>query len=250
LILLGTARFDVEFGFDELRRLNQLQLDSTNYHSIGVLMLNQITIPQLLQALYRQRYKAIVVWSLVMVIAVAGFLIWPRKYGSEGKMYVRVGRVATAISPAGGSGAVSVQDTRETEVRSVVEIINSRAVIESVVDELGADRILASPFDAWVPNISLPLPDFGGSEGDDFAADEYKRLKKREIAARALEDAIKIYAQKKTSVISVYARANSAELAREIVRSFFKHTRRIHLNIHAVDGSTQFLSKRTPSCRP
>lgn len=183
-------------------------------------------------------------WSMVMLAVVAAFLIWPRKFASEGKLYVQLGRVATGISPSAGSSSISVQDTRENEVRSVVEIISSRAVIESVVDEVGAERILASSLDAWLPNVSLPIPDFGGSGDEKIAAEEYQRLKKRELAAKALEDAVTIHAKKKTSVISVYARSTSADLAREIVSSMFHHTRRVHLKIHAVDGSTLFFDEQ------
>lgn len=211
---------------------------------VGLLMINQLTVAQLLSALNRHRFKAFVAWSMVMAIVLAAFLIWPRKYASEGKLYVQLGRIATGISPTGGSSSISVQDTRESEVRSVVEIISSRAVIEAVVDEIGAERILASSFDAWLPNISLPIPDFSGSGDGKIAAEEYKRLKTRELAAKELEDAVTIHAQKKTSVISVYARSTSADLAREIVNSMFNHTRRVHLKIHAVDGSTLFFDEQ------
>ncbi len=211
---------------------------------IGVIMVNQLTVAQLLSALNRHRFKAFLVWSLIMLMVTIGFLIWPRKFASEGKLYVQVGRIATGISPAGGSASISVQDTRETEVRSVVEIISSRAVIEAVVDDIGADRILESPLDAWIPDISLPIPDFSRSSNGKLAAEEYKRLKKRELAAKELEDAVKIQAQKKTSVISVFARAISADLAREIVDKMFEHTLKVHLKVHAVDGSTLFFDEQ------
>ena len=207
-------------------------------------MVNQLTVAQLLGALNRHRFKAFIVWSLVMLIVVLGFLILPRKYASEGKLYVQLGRIATGISPSGGSASISVQDTRENEVLSVVEMINSREVVESVVDEIGAERILASSLDDWLPSFSLPIPNFGRSDESKLAAEEYKRLKTREEAAKALEESVTTHAQKKTSVISVYARASSADLAREIVSSFCKHTRRIHLKIHAVDGSTLFFDEQ------
>ena len=208
-------------------------------------MINQLTVAQLLSALNRHRFKAFMVWSLVMMFVVVAFLIWPRQYASEGKLYVQLGRIASGISPSGGSSAsISVQDTRENEVLSVVEIINSRAVKESVVDEIGAERILESSLDDWLPSVSLPIPSFSRSEESELAAEEYKRLKLREEAAKALDEAVTIHAQKKTSVISIYARASSADLAREIVSSMCEHTRRMHLKIHAVDGSTLFFDEQ------
>jgi len=204
--------------------------------------MNQLTVLQLLGVLNRHRFKAFVVWLLVMVVVVAAFLFWPRKYSSEGKVYVQLGRIATAISPTSGSASISVQDTRESEVLSVVEIIGSRGVMEAVVDEVGAKRILASRLDLLLPRISLPS--FGGSGDSQLAAEEYKRLKVRGRAAKELEKSIVIHSQKKTSVISVYAESTSATLAQEIVESVLKHTRLVHLKVHAVDGSTKFFDEQ------
>ena len=204
--------------------------------------MNQLTVLQLLGVLNRHRFKAFIVWFLVMLVFLAAFLVWPRKYSSEGKVYVQLGRIATEISPTTGSQSISVQDTRESEVLSVVEIIRSRGVTEAVVDEVGAKRILASPLDKFIPKISLPK--FSSSSKGGLSAKEYKRLKQRERAAKKLEKAISISSQKKTSVISVYAEASSSVLAREVVESILKHTRRVHLAVHAVDDSTRFFDEQ------
>lgn len=206
--------------------------------------MNQLTVLQLLNVLNRHRFKAFVVWLLVMLIFLAAFLVWPRAFSSEGKIYVQLGRIATEISPSSGSTSISVQDTRESEVLSVVEIIRSRGVIEAVVDEVGADRILEGPLSAWLPKISLPAFSMPGASDGEVSAKEYKRLKLRERAAKRLEKAVDIHSQKKTSVISVYAESSSALLAREIVQSILKHTRLVHLKVHAVDGSTRFFDEQ------
>ena len=120
--------------------------------------MNQLTVLQLLGVLNRHRFKAFIVWFLVMLVFLAAFLVWPRKYSSEGKVYVQLGRIATEISPTTGSQSISVQDTRESEVLSVVEIIRSRGVTEAVVDEVGAKRILASPLDKFCLLYTSPSP--------------------------------------------------------------------------------------------
>ena len=101
---------------------------------------------------------------------------------------------------------------------------------------------MASPLDKFIPKISLPK--FSSSSKDGLSAKEYKRLKQRERAAKKLEKAISISSQKKTSVISVYAEASSSVLAREVVESILKHTRRVHLAVHAVDDSTRFFDEQ------
>ena len=101
---------------------------------------------------------------------------------------------------------------------------------------------MASPLDKFIPKISLPK--FSSSSKGGLSAKEYKRLKQRERAAKKLEKAISISSQKKTSVISVYAEASSSVLAREVVESILKHTRRVHLAVHAVDDSTRFFDEQ------
>ena len=209
--------------------------------------MNQLTVLQLLSVLNRHRFKAFAVWFLVMVMFLVAFLVWPRTFSSEGKIYVQLGRIATEISPTSGSTSISVQDTRESEVLSVVEIIKSRGVIEAVVDEIGVERILAGPLDAWLPKISLPS--WSGTSSNrtsdgELSSEEYKRLKRRERASKKLEKSVVTHSQKKTSVISIYAESSSAVLAREIVQSILEHARRVHLKVHAVDGSTLFFDEQ------
>lgn len=200
-----------------------------------------LTIGQIFAALNRHKFKAFFAWFLIMCAVVAMFLLWPRKFGSEGRLYVQLGRNNTALTPTTGSSAISIQDTRETEIRSVLEIIKSRAVLEAVVKDVGASTILKSRWSEYVPDISLP--NFFSSSSEDengMSLEEYNDLKERELAAKYLEKNMTVDSEKKTSVISVFVKANSARLAQSIVDKVFEHTRRVHLKVHGVEGSAVF----------
>ena len=208
----------------------------------------QLTLAQIASAILRHKGKCLLVFLLVMMLVTAAFVIWPRMYGSEGRIFVQVGRQDTNVSPTSSVG-VSIQDTRETEIRSVTEIIKSRAVIEAVVDNIGSERILASPLDKWMPSLSMPkFLSSGKASSDGMTKEEFERLKKRELAAKKIESSMSVYAEKKTSVISVYAKASSARLAQEIVSSIFEETKKIHLQVHAVKGSTVFFEDKIREC--
>ena len=198
-----------------------------------------LTIGQILSALRRHKFKSFLVWLLVFSVVVAAFLLWPRKFGSEGRIYVQLGRNNTTLTPTSGTAAVSIQDTRETEIRSVVEIIKSRAVLEATVKDIGAEKILKNGLMDLLPEISVPnFLSSGGSGG--MSVEEYNELRDLELAAKELESSMTVNSEKKTSVISVYIKANSAKLAQQIVSRIFEHTRRIHLKVHAVEGSAVF----------
>ena len=202
----------------------------------------QLTLGQIVGAILQHKFKVMFVFALVMLSVTALFLIWPRNYGSEGRLYVQFGRQDADVSPTVSGAGVSIQDTRETEIRSVMEIIKSRAVVESVVDTIGADRILESPLDDLIPSIGLPkfLQSKGGPGDEGISSEEYSRLKVREQAAEKLSESMVVHSEKKTSVISVWIKASSPKLAQQLVEEVFEETKRIHLEVHAVKGSAVF----------
>ncbi len=202
----------------------------------------QLTLSQIFGALIRHRYQALFAWFLVMVMVVAAFILLPRKYGSQGQLYIQMGRNNSSISPTSGSASISIQDTRETEIRSVVEFIGSRAVLEAVVDDIGAEEILASAWDGWLPDISLP--NFGSSNSGDMTSEEYAARRAREKATKELESSLDVRTEKKTSVISIYMKANSARLAQRIVDRIIEHTRSVHLKVHASARSAVFFDSQ------
>jgi len=203
---------------------------------------NPLTIAQIFGALRRHQFEAFFTWFLVMVLIVGAFLVWPRKYGSEGGIYVKVGRNNASITPGGSGGGLTIQDTRETEIRSVVEIMRSPAVLESVVDEIGADVILKSRWDEMMPNISLPNFFASKSEGG-MSVEEYDDLKMREMAIKELGSTVSVQAEKKSSIVNVFVKASSAKLAQQIVASVLKHTDKVHLKVHAAEGSRIFFEE-------
>jgi uncharacterized protein involved in exopolysaccharide biosynthesis len=201
-------------------------------------MNNQLTVAQILGAIQRHRMKALFAWAAVMLAVIALYLVWPRQYSSQGQLYVKMDRNNTSVVPSSSGAPVAIQDTRETEIRSVIEIIRSRAVLDAVVDEVGADEILENGIFDYLPSLSSLKPSSGGSSDMDPA--EYKRLRKRELASKHLFKRLDVFNEKKSSVIVVNVEANSPQLAQKIVDAIFKNTRKIHLDVHNVSSSADF----------
>lgn len=201
----------------------------------------QITINEVLSAIRKHRARALITFILLMVMVFGAFILMPRKYGSEGRLFVQLARTGANLDPSSGNASISIQDSRETEIRSVAEIVKSRAVIEPVVDQIGADKILKSPFDFLKFDFKLPTMTWNQvDETDSIARKEYDRLKKKELAAKALEESLVVHTEKKTSVISIYLKASSPTLAQKIVNTIMKQTQAKHLEVHSVQGSTEF----------
>jgi len=178
-----------------------------------------------------------------MVCVVILYVIWPRQYSSEGRLYVKMDRNNQSVVPSSSGQQVAIQDTRETEIRSVIEIIRSHAVLDAVVDEVGADKILESGLSDMLPSLGF-LKSFLGDSTGERSAKEYKRLRKRELAAKDLLENMDVYHEKKSSVLVVTMRASSPELAQEIVQGIFENTRKIHTGIHNVASSVDFFDEQ------
>ena len=76
---------------------------------------------------------------------------------------------------------------------------------------------------------------------------EYKRLKRRELAAKAIYEELDVYNEKKSSVLVVTARARSPELAQEIVEEIFIAARKIHMGIHNFESSAEYFDEQFAS---
>ncbi|WP_157665254.1 GumC family protein [Mariniblastus fucicola] len=209
----------------------------------------QLTLTQIFGALMRQKAKGLLAFLIVFGLVMALFLVWPKSYGSEGKLHVQMTRTETNLSPvvsSNGQGmGISIQDTRETEIKSVEEVLKSRAVLEAVVKKIGAKKILENSFSGLLPSLSVPsILKGGGSAAGDMSPEEYKELKNIELATNLLDESLSVHNTKKTSVISVYMKANSPRLAQEIVNEIISETRKVHQKMHGVTGSSAFFAEK------
>src|SRR5947209_9052594 len=94
----------------------------------------------------RHRTKALLAFLAVLTATALVTWISPRAYRSQAKLFVRLGRENATLDPTATVGqgpVVTVQQTRENEINTAVEILKSRVLIEKVVDAVGPAAILA-----------------------------------------------------------------------------------------------------------
>jgi len=106
---------------------------------------SNITLGDVHRAIVRHRWKSLLFFVLAMTAVALLTFLSPEIYRSEGKLFVRLGRESGVLDPTATLGAgpvVAVPPSRENEINSVVQILQSRALIERVVDAIGARVIL------------------------------------------------------------------------------------------------------------
>jgi uncharacterized protein involved in exopolysaccharide biosynthesis len=111
------------------------------------------------QALCRQWRLATYVFAAAAFIALVGTLLMPRSYYSEARLYIKFGRDHQIDPIATGGQMISVYETRENEINSLIEIFKSRAILDRVVEELGPQFVLSGrPKPANGQNASQSSP--------------------------------------------------------------------------------------------
>ena len=102
-------------------------------------------LPDLYYAFFRHRRKGVALFVMVVMATVLLTFLSPKEYRSEGKLFVRLGRENAMLDPTatlGQTSTIAVPQSRESEINSVVEILQSRVLLEKVVDSLGPEKVL------------------------------------------------------------------------------------------------------------
>lgn len=207
-------------------------------------------------AVWARRFVAGLFFCAAMAAVIAGIMVCPRTYESEAKLFVRLGRESVTLDPTATTGqTISVHESRENEINSVLDTLQSRTVFSTVVDKLGADVILDG---GPLPNESTAAAESKGSAGDlpdRPAGGTLARfglsdpMSRREMAVSALAKSVHVSATKKSNVISVGCKASSPELAQRIVSGVIAAFRTKHRDVNRTAGSYDFFVTQTAEVR-
>jgi uncharacterized protein involved in exopolysaccharide biosynthesis len=179
----------------------------------------------------RHAKRSAIFFAVAMTLVVVGVLVAPKTYRSRAKLFVRMGRESVTLDPTATTGKVmSVYESRENEINSIMEVIQSRVLLERVVDRLGPKTILSGKLGAAAPGAISSQP-AEPSPG-------------REKAVRILERTVRISHAKKSAVIRVECKAGSPKLAQRIVQEVLDGFRELHVNANRTAGSREFFANQ------
>lgn len=205
-------------------------------------------LQQLLSALRRKWRPAALVGLAVLGVSVAAYVLLPRKYQSEALLFVKVGASSVTLDPTATTGpTISLYESRETEINSILQILTSRAMLERTVETLGPDVALGEKPIPAAGEVSPPVAEAEvPASYDMIGVSHAPRLDERgQQAVRALSESVYISAPKKSTVISVGSTASSPELAQQIVATILSQFQEEHLRVNATRGSYAFFDHQT-----
>ncbi len=207
-------------------------------------MSHQINRADLYEIIFRHKYKIVFVPLAIFLMTVGIILFFPRKYRSEARLFLQVGRESLAIDPTATTGPSTnlIQNNREEEVKSALQVIVSRGVISQVVDRLGPQYVLnAGEDDGQKPNAIFALV-------SEMLGSALKSLKSidpisdHEEAIIEIEKNLSVEAERNSMVLAANFDAAAPEAAQKILATLTDVYQAEHLRIHRNADSGAFLA--------
>ncbi len=208
--------------------------------------------PRYVEALFKRKFFILAAIASSILLAWLAMLVWPKKFESEAKLMIRVGRESVALDPtATTSQTLMLQKTQEEEVNSALDLLRSRRVAERTVDKLGADRIIEGVVtdenEDRGNTISQYLNSLQKSARQSlmpvlFASGIKDDLSPKELAILNLLKTLEIKAERRSAVVSIHAYSRSPEMAQAIAQTVSEEFISEYLEVTHNSGSYEFFS--------
>ena len=212
-----------------------------------------LSLGELVGSLWKQRTSVLVVSAVMSLVLVVVVFLLPVKYDSDAQLLVRLGRNTLSSDPTSSiTPTVSVQETRVSQVNSVKEMLQSRALAEKIVDEVGAERILEPHglVETFVQGMMGLIPSIGGGGGGDgsdgsLTAEESELHLQQEEAIEKLQDNIEFTTAKNAYTVHVRVRSGSPYLSQELLSALIEQYQIYHVNAYRNGGALGFFETQT-----
>lgn len=209
-----------------------------------------LSLLDVLRAVVKYRWRTFYTFLLLSSLAVLAIVLFPKKFESESKVFVRLGRGSVTMDTAATTGqTVAIQESREPEMNSVVDMLESRQLVEAVVRRVGAKRILEkhSAIEIWMENLSGSIPEFSFASSDfgpsEMTESEIEAQEAVELAIKYISGNTRIDSPKKSTTVSITSRARTPRLAKDLNTAFLEEFKKIHLAAYQASGSLGFFER-------
>ena len=205
---------------------------------------SQINSPRDAIALLWRHKTIIVLWPLACLVLAALFYVFcPRKYESEARLFVRIGRESVGIDPAATTGQTMPLYTadRKDEVRSTQEVFKSRAVAAAVVDSLGPDVVLGHGSEAEGSLVTFVTKPIGWVTDWIAGLDP---ISERESAIITVERSLNVGGEQQATTIVLKYVANSPQLAQDVCRTIVAVGQQEYMRVHRSAQSKPFFTEQ------
>ncbi len=218
------------------------------------------TLRDLLYVLFGHKRKVMAFVVLLFGVVALKTLLRPNTYRSEARLLLRLGRENVSLDPTATIGEIAnINRSYDGEIKSELEILKSREIVERVIDDLGADGFRRDSKKASSGTATANSPPTGGALralGNALNAVRAQParlmvylgiaapLSERERAIRRIVENTEIEALENTSVITLAYEEQDPNLARDILDRFIRAFLEKHLAVYHTENSRGFFEQQ------
>jgi uncharacterized protein involved in exopolysaccharide biosynthesis len=202
-------------------------------------------VEQVIVSVFRHKKKILIFQAVILTLTFLAIVYWPRKYQSDARLFVQIGRETLGLDPTATTGQTisMTQLNRDAEIKSVIETIRSRAVLKQVVDRVGLETILdvdkadgrgsrsilTNLLDLVAKLVVAPISSLDPVSPEEKAVVE-------------LEDNLYVHSERDSTVIYIAFQARSPVVARKIASAVVDAYSAFHPTIHRNARSLDFFA--------
>ena len=205
-----------------------------------------ISYQQWIAAIKQHLRLSIFAFAAVMGLTILVILFAPRSYTSEARLLLRIGRESVTVDPTASSvgDKLNLHHTRENEIQSAVGVMQSREIVQHVVEKIGEDVVLkgrpngkkSGAGSGIIKMISGAIGSVTGVFGQiDPVPDSEKAIQK-------LSEGVYINSTSESSVVTVAYTTKSPEVAQSVVGSWVDSFIDQHAEANHNQGSLEFFA--------
>lgn len=197
-----------------------------------------------LEAMARHKKLAAACFLGIMAFTVLVVLFYPRKYHSTAKLFLRIGRENVTLDPTASTTGDTqmVMRTRDSVVKSAIEMMESRDILQAVVDNLGADLILSGVMPGGESKGVSPLSWITGPLKESIS--NIDPIDNQERAVVQLEDDFQATAPTEAGVVTVEYITDSPEMAQAVVSEWVKVFQEHYISTTRTRGAFRFFEEQ------
>lgn len=204
---------------------------------------SHLSAPPARPAFRRPWKRSLLLFFLLAGISSVIVIYQKNVYRSEASVFVKLGRESVALDPTvTTTSTIALNETREGEINSIVEVFRSRAIAEQIVDEFGAETIYSGVLpdaetedDSWIEQTLAPWMDSARRFNDG------REVSLRERATRRLTKNLHVHVPKKSTILLLQFDTKSPDLARKVLARILEIVQEQHSRINRVTGTYDFL---------
>ncbi len=193
----------------------------------------------LFEACWNNKGKIILIFAGAMAASVGYLYVVEPRFTSEASLFVRLGKETVGLDATATTGqTIAVQDSREKEIFSVQTLVQSRTVLENVVDKIGPERILeVKPKNgkSWLPIDLKKLQAMNPVYVDS----------PRDKAIESLSKRLEIFNPRSTTIIGLRYETIDPALAANVLNEVISAAIDTHVRVHQNEGSSKFFELQT-----